>query len=86
MKCNRNRVRLHRQFNRNRRLLSRLNLEIFTLHHCAMNRGYGGWVSSFITVCYGVVSGEAICPSVCMKSRWSSGKHSVCSEFSLCSS
>jgi len=32
MKCNRN--RLHCHFNRNRRLLSRLNLEIFTLHHC----------------------------------------------------
>jgi len=48
MKCNRN--RLHCQFNRNRRLGSRLILEIFTLHHCAMNRGCGGWVSSFIIV------------------------------------
>jgi len=36
MKCDRN--RLHCQFNRNRRLLSRLNLEIFTLHHCAKPR------------------------------------------------
>jgi len=27
-------------------------LEIFTLHHCALNRGCGGWVSSCITVCY----------------------------------
>jgi len=40
MKCNRN--RLHCQFNRNRRLRSRLNLEIFTLHHCVLNRGCGG--------------------------------------------
>jgi len=40
-------------------------LENFTLHHCAMNGGFGGWVSSFITVYYGYVSGEAICPSVC---------------------
>jgi len=47
VKCNRN--RFNYQFNRNRRLLSRLNLEIFTLHHCAINRGCGGWVSSFIT-------------------------------------
>jgi len=54
MKCNRD--RLHCQFNRNRRLLPRLNLEIFTLHHCAMHRGCGGWVSSFIIVCYGCVS------------------------------
>jgi len=42
MKCN----RLHCQFNRNRRLLSRINLEIFTQHHCALNHGCGGWVSS----------------------------------------
>jgi len=28
------------------------NLEIFTLHRCALNRGCGGWVSSFIIVCY----------------------------------
>jgi len=34
-------------------------LEIFTLHHCPMNSGFGGWVSSFIVtnefifVCYG---------------------------------
>jgi len=50
MKCNRN--RLHCQFNRNRQLRSRLNLEIFTLHHRALNRGRGGWVSSFIIVSY----------------------------------
>jgi len=37
MKCNRNRNRLHCQFNRNRRLRSRLGLDIFTLHHCALN-------------------------------------------------
>jgi len=69
MKCNRN--RLYCQFNRNRRLLSRLNLEIFNLHlhHCALNRGFGGWISSFIIVCYGYVSGEAISLSVCVKSR-----------------
>jgi len=84
MKCDRN--RLHRQFIRNRQLLSHLNLEIFTLHHRTINRGFGGWVSSFIIVCYGYVSGEDICPSMCVKYRQSSGKHSVCSEFSLCSS
>jgi len=67
MKCNRN--RLHCWFNRNRRLLLRLNLEIFTQHHCALNHGYGGWVSSFIIVYHGYVSGEAICPSVWVKSR-----------------
>lgn len=39
----------------NRRLLSPLNVEIFTLHCCAMNRGYGDWVSSFIIACYGFV-------------------------------
>jgi len=65
MKCN----RLHCQFNRNRRLLSRLNLEIFTLHHCAMNHGCGGRVSSFVIVCYGYVSGQAISPSVGVKSK-----------------
>jgi len=42
MKCNRNRIRLHCKFNCNRRLLLRLNLEIFTLHHWAMNRSFGG--------------------------------------------
>jgi len=31
--------RLHSQFNRNRRLLMQLNLEIFTLHQRAVNRG-----------------------------------------------
>jgi len=69
MKYNRN--RLHCQFIHNRRLLSRLNLEIFTLHHCVMNRGYGGWVSSFIIICYGYASGEAIYPSMWFKSRQS---------------
>jgi len=67
MNCNR--IRLHCQFNRDRRLLSRLIIEIFTLHHCAMNRGFGGWVSSFIAVCYGYVSGQAICPSVCVNCK-----------------
>jgi len=67
MKCNRN--RLHCQFNRNRRLRSRLNYEIFNLHHCAPNRGLGGWISSFIIVYYGYVSGETISLSVCVKSR-----------------
>jgi len=52
-----NRNRLHCQFNRNRRLLSRLNLEIITLHNCAMNSDCGGWISSFIIVCYGYVLG-----------------------------
>jgi len=50
MKCNRD--RLHCQFNRYRRLRSQLNLEIFTLHHCALNRGCGRWVSACIIVCY----------------------------------
>jgi len=36
LKCNRN--RLHCQFNRNRRLFSRLNLEIFNLSLCAEPR------------------------------------------------
>jgi len=77
MKCNRN--RLHCQFNRNRRLLSRLNLDIFTLHHCALNHGCGGWVSSFIIVCYGYVSWEAIYPSMWFKSKQSRGKYIVSS-------
>jgi len=80
MKYNRN--RLYCQFNGNRRL----HMEIFTLHRCAMNRGCGGWASSFIIVRYGYVSGKAIYPSVYLKSRQSRGKHSVSSEFSLCSS
>jgi len=50
MTCNSN--LLHCHFNCNRLLLSRLNLEIFTLHHCAMNCGFGGWVSSFIIVMF----------------------------------
>jgi len=82
MKCN----RLHCQINRNRRLRSQLYLVIFTLHHCVLNGGCGGWVSSFSIVCYGYVSGKDICPFVCVKSRMSSGKRSVCSEFSLRSS
>jgi len=41
-------------------------LDIFTLHHCALNRGCGDWVSSFIIVFYGYVSEEAIFPSVCV--------------------
>jgi len=59
-------------------------LEIFTLRHCAMNRGCGSWVSSFIIVWYGYVSRQAIYRSVWFKSRWSMVKHSVCSLFSLC--
>jgi len=69
MKCNRNRNRLHCQFNRNRRLRSRLTLEIFILHHCALNHGCDGWVSSFIILCYGYVSGKAFSPFLCVKSR-----------------
>jgi len=42
-----------------------------------MNCGCGGWVSSFIIVCYGYVSGEAIYPSMWLKSRQSKGRHSV---------
>jgi len=38
---------------------------MFTLHHCAMNRGCGGRASSYIIVCYGCVTGEAIYPSMC---------------------
>jgi len=34
-----------------------------------MNRDYGGWVPYFIIICYDYVSGEAISPSVCVKSR-----------------
>jgi len=33
-----------------------------------MNGVFGDWVSSFITFCYGYVSGEVICPFVCFKS------------------
>jgi len=54
-------------------------LEIFTLHHCVMNRDRSGWVFSFIIVCYGYVSGETIYPSMWFKSRQSRGKHSVSS-------
>jgi len=35
-------------------------LEIFTQHHYALNHGCGGWVSSFVIVCYGYVLGELI--------------------------
>jgi len=80
MKCN----RLHCQFNRNRRLISRLNLEIFTLHHCVMNHSCGSWVSSFIIICYGCVSGKAIYPSTWFKSRQSRGKHSISNKSRLC--
>jgi len=44
-------------------------LEIFTLHHCAMNRGCGGWISSSVIVFHGYVSGKVICSSVWVKSR-----------------
>ena len=77
MKCNRN--QLHCQFNCNWQLLLQWNLEIFTLHHCAMNSGCGGWVFSFIIVCYGCVSEEAVCLSMWFKSRQSRCKPSVCS-------
>jgi len=43
MTCNRD--RLHYQFNRNRRLILRLNLAFLALRQCAMNRGFGGWIS-----------------------------------------
>jgi len=43
--------------------------------HCAMNRSYGGWVSSFAKF-----QGKPFAV-VCFKSSWSSGKHSVCREF-----
>ena len=76
MKCNRD--RLHCQFNRNRRLLSRLNLEIFTLHHCAMNRGCGSWVSSFIIIYYGYVAWEAIYPCA-IKIQIVQGRYCICS-------
>jgi len=69
MKCNYNRNRLHCQFNRNRRLISRLNLDIFTQHHCALNHGCGDWVSSFIIVFHCYVSGEAIFPCGWFKTR-----------------
>jgi len=46
-------------------------MEIFTLHHCAMNRDCGGWVSSFVIVCYGYVPGAAIYLSMWFKSRQS---------------
>jgi len=69
MRCNRNCDRLRCQFIRNRRLRSRLNMVIFTLHHCVLNRCCGGWVSSFIIVWCGYVSGKAICPLVCVKFR-----------------
>jgi len=44
------RNRLHYQFNRNRRLISRLNLEFFALRQCAMNRGLGGWISPLSSI------------------------------------
>jgi len=53
----------------------------------AMNHGFGGWVSSFIIVCYGNAWGEDISLPVCVKSRESSvcRLRTLCSEFSLCS-
>jgi len=75
MKCNH---RLNCQFNSNSQLLLQLNLEIFTLHHCAMNRSCGGWVSSFIIVCYGCCRGDYL-PPMWFKSRQSRGKHSISS-------
>jgi len=41
------RNRLHCQFNRNRPLLSRLNFEIFNLHHCAPNHAFW-WLNFFL--------------------------------------
>jgi len=65
-------------FNRNRQQpLSRLNLESLMLRHCAINRGFEGWVSSLTIDSCGHASREAICEFVCVKSRWSMGKHSV---------
>jgi len=75
MKCNRNGS--HCQFNRNRRLLSRLNLESFTLHQCATNCGCGGWVSplsSFVMVTF---QGRLVARLCALKSRQYRGKHSV---------
>jgi len=28
-----------------------INLQIFTLRHCAMNRGFGGWFLSLVVIC-----------------------------------
>jgi len=44
-------------------------LEIFCVQHCAMNRSF--FVAGFplIIICYGYVSEETICLSVCAKSR-----------------
>jgi len=67
MTCNRN--RLHCQFNHNQRFISRLKLGNLHLHYCAINPCFGGWVSSYIIVCYDYASGEALFPSVCAKSK-----------------
>jgi len=69
MTCNRDRNRLHCKFNRNRPSISRLNLEIFILHHCAMNRSFGGWVSSFYHHLSWLCFRGGHLPSVCVKSR-----------------
>jgi len=57
MTCNRNR---HYEFNRKRRLLSRLNLEFFTLRHCAMNRGFESRISCVVIGSYVYVSGMGV--------------------------
>jgi len=66
MTCNRN--RLHCKFNRNRRLISRINLKIFILHHCAMNRSFGGCLSSYHHLLW-LRFREGHLPSVCVKCR-----------------
>jgi len=37
-----------------------LAIKLGNLHPYAMNRGFGGWVSSFIIVCYGYVWGRPL--------------------------
>jgi len=63
--------------NRNQRLLWRVNLDLFTLHHCAINCGFGSWISSLVIGSCGYVSAEAICEFVHVKSRYSSGHRSL---------
>jgi len=70
MKCYRNRNRLHCEFNRNWRLRSRLSLDIFTLHHCALNRGCGGWVSS-LTLFVMVMFQGRLFPRLCAQNPYS---------------
>jgi len=38
-------------------ITSAIKLVYLCLHQCTMNHGFGGWVSSFLNVCYGYVSG-----------------------------